>query len=245
MKKIIPGTKTYYSEEGQTNPIKWCLLQKQTNTDFKMVSDWFKCKDFLNDVVVAYKKKQFFTIYAFTAPKECFPRTTGKFYIGVSKTTTNFQHNLTILNEWLPEKITLFNTEDKKSFILGVGKYYFQNTYRISMLSLAIRICNYEVKFESVEDMLEWYPNEGNDVSLWGNCKKSWVLPTEDIWVASSNITSLSYKPKGNDYQLKHYVHNSGVKTWQTFFEEFYQNDANSLPQNNSIKSRTNCEYSW
>lgn len=230
MKVIYKGFGTY-SEISQQNSIRWVILKKDGD-NFVSQSSVLKCKDFFNDWVYTRKTGKPMSIYGFDTGKmtDVDPNKAG--FLLVYNLTIQFKDNLHILNTWLEEQGTpgIFILEDYileelpgdfKSMIIEIPPYFLENTYRISLLSLLIRLMNVDTQFTSWNEVVSFKYNT-QDQSLFDRVIKL------NLW--------FNYHPKvknyiyyaGPEYNSKGtfqsiFIHNNGVVNWGTFLGEHHE----------------------
>lgn len=230
MKVIYKGFGNY-SEILQQNSIRWVILKKDGD-NFVSQSSALKCKDFFNDWVYTRKTGKPMSIYSFDTGKmtDIDPSKAG--FLLVYNLTTEFKHNLHILNTWLEEQGTpgIFILEDYileelpgdfKSMIIEIPPYFLENTYRISLLSLLIRLMNVKNTFNSWESILNFTYNT-QDQFLFDVAKTSklWFQPhpkiEKYIWYAGEEYNSEKhFNPT--------YIHNNGIFNWNNFLGENHE----------------------
>ena len=129
------------SESSQANPIRWCLVHKKKDA-LKAVTPWFKCKDYFNDIVAA-KHGAFFTQYGFDNSKVVDPNEAGAYVVvNYIQCKEKFKDNLASWGN--PEHPVVVEYTDDQQCLLYIPAYYFENTYRISLLTYLIRLSNQE-----------------------------------------------------------------------------------------------------
>lgn len=213
-----------YAEESQPNPIRWLLLHRTGEKEFEPQGYWLKCKDFFNDYAYSYQTRKGFSIYGFNAGAMKIPEQGQPVFMAVKFLTPHFQHNMEVLNNWLvaqgvpPVPLDI----DGDLALLGFDPFYFQNTYNISLISLIIRLMNYEKKFPTFKEALECTAFAPKDQAKWSEIvKKDAFFKVPDklkkfIWYYSEQQNS--EKTEHTHYGLSSYVHNCGVLAWSKAF---------------------------
>ena len=228
MKVICDGSFVSYTEVGQTNPLRWKIFRLETDGNFYDESGWLKCKDFFNDWVYTRETKKGMSIYGFSTHnhvmKDIDKEKPG--YIGLKNLRLGFFENLKVLNSFLPHKIGIFqdaiwNTGEtwKENPILEIPTYYLKNTYRISLLSLLIRLCNIEIVHSSWKDFVTYRYNMQDqnlfnsvkELNLWFNFHPK---VEKYIWYCGNSINSETLKNKDAP---NYYIHNNGVVNWGVY----------------------------
>lgn len=216
--------KPTYAEEGQPNPIRWCILSGTPETGFINETSWLRCKDFFNDYVVAYNGGKRFQIYGFSTEKMNIPAKGQPVYIAVDALTKSFYNNLGCLNAWLKENNTpvIKSIEGMSHYILEFDSFYFNNTYNISLISLIIRLLNVEEKFEDFGDVLTYKAFATKDQQKWDKAVEAgrfFNIPEQlnkYIWYCGAECNS--EKPPA-DYSLPSVCHNNGMLSWTTYMK--------------------------
>ena len=218
--KITFVNKPTYAEEGQPNPLRWCILSGTPETGFTNESSWLRCKDFFNDYAVAYNGGKRFQIYGFSTEKMNIPKKGEPVYMALDATTKAFPFNLGKFNTWLKDKDlpTIVYRPYEGKWIIEIAPYYFSNTYHISLLSLIIRLCNMDVEFKDFESLTEYKSFPTKDQQKWDQvvaAKRFFNLPEQMkkyVWYASKDKNS-ELTPD-SDYSLASLVHNCGILQW-------------------------------
>jgi hypothetical protein len=217
MFKIEAFPQMVLTESGQYNPIRWAIVKRDGDT-LTPTTAWFKCKDYFNDVVAA-KNDTFFTQYGFDNHEVVEKGSKGLWVLvkyiydlpSFAKRVaaiTNKDHPVSI------EKV------DGDTLLLFIPEFYLVNTYRISLLTYLIRLCNQEVgettTFTSVEQVLvsqvallsQGLSEQGRQFAL----KHGWNAREGDkYWWRYGSWTS----DKKFTIDYKSYIHNCGVNAWE------------------------------
>jgi hypothetical protein len=217
--KINFVSRPSYAEEGQPNPLRWCILSGTPETGFVNETSWLRCKDFFNDYVVAYNGGKRFGIYGFSTEKMVLAPQGTPVYIAVDATTKAFSFNMATFNTWLQdnELPPVPYTPYEGKWVLEFDPFYFSNTYNVSLVSLIIRLCNVEEEFETFEDLIHHKGFAPKDQQKWDKVVEAgrfFNLPEEMkkyVWYASKDANSENYK---DGYSLASLVHHGGVLSW-------------------------------
>jgi hypothetical protein len=204
-----------YSEAGQTNPIKWIVL-KQTDTGFENQSGWLKCKDFFNDWVFTRETTTPMKIYGFNTGDMTDIDKTKSGFLGIKDYKPEFLVNMKVLNKFLPKPIKVQEVTSSLGIlpILDIPVWYMKNTYRISLLSLLIRLCNVNVSHKDWDSFLK-YKNNTQDQHLFDTAIKKdlWFKPNKKVekyvWYCGKDYNNI--KTPVVDTTL---VHNNGLCNW-------------------------------
>jgi hypothetical protein len=151
----------------------------------------------------------FFTKYGFSVEGKTLPKKNNCLYVALDRTTENFLENLKSLP--LPYKLTTKLVDG--TIILRIPSYYHKNTYRISLLTLLIRLCNVKKKI----DVLKTTPTNEKDITLWKqiNPKLFDALPDPMTYTWFNNIAYNSKVCKSADYTTTSLIHNNGIVAWK------------------------------
>lgn len=213
-----------YSEEPQQNQIRWQIYKQVAPGEYHSVSGKFKCKDFFNDFIVAYRAKIKFSKYRFDANfNDVNPDDEEGIPVVLTNLVQNFTHNISIANKWLkgngfpklsPEMF------DSKSCLMYIPWEYTHNTYYISALSLVIRLCNYgEIKFkESFEEVKNNAKLREKEMKLANTLihKRMDKLgnTSKYLWWYNKNNHFPSKNMKPDHYSFNSLTHNCGIASW-------------------------------
>lgn len=207
-----------YAEEGQTNPIRWINLKKVGENKFESASNWWKCKDFLNDMAYTYMTGKSFSIYGWNAGTIGHPPKGEDFWFGIKNLSEPFFHNIeNVLNPWLDtQKMPRVKLVKQDPVLLALDPKYFENTYNISLITLIIRLCNYEMKFDKFEDVINCKKFPRGDQGKWDAVttkKRYFDIPKQFrkyVWYSTPQYNS----EVDVGYQISGLVHNNGVMDW-------------------------------
>lgn len=142
-------------EMSQINPLRWRFLFKEEDGSFTAQAPWMKCKDYFNDVVAKVKGDYNMKVYGFD--NQNIKVNEEGFYVQLKdiQAMDTFKHNLEILNIKLQEQlqceVSFINDSDTTGVLL-IPQALLENTYRISLTTLCVRLSNYKVKFACWED---------------------------------------------------------------------------------------------
>jgi hypothetical protein len=154
--KIKLTNNSTYAEVGQVNPLRWKTMFKDGDNSFVDQSGWWKCKDFLNDCVAFFKEGTKFSIYGWNnAIKK---NEEGVYhYLKNIGDTQKFLYNLEVVNKRLNEDlgcaVDYLPGDQPGTAIILLPTAVWESTYRISLITLLIRLCNYDQQFGSWADI--------------------------------------------------------------------------------------------
>ena len=145
-----------FSQVPQKNPLKFAFLYKEEDGSFTDQTSFFRCKDFFNDIV-AGKKGDFFSVYNFKNQDLKFNETEAHICLDNVVTDGTWEQNMALIGEQLEKegygKIEYAHYE-KNKWLLTIPISCLDNTYTISLLTLLVRVSNYNHVFTSFEEML-------------------------------------------------------------------------------------------
>lgn len=209
-----------YAEEGQKNPIRWINLKRVDDKTFESTSNWWKCKDFLNDLAYTVKTGKDFSIYGWNAGTIALPKKGEPFYLAVKNLTPQFYDNMNVMNDWLVDSqkmpfIPCLKNDDGLT-VIALDPVYFDNTYNISLITLVIRLMNIEHKFKNFDEVIKYKSFTPGDDWKWEAVVKKgkyFAIPEKFkkyIWYVNAEINSEN--PPA--YNIASTVHNNGVVSW-------------------------------
>jgi hypothetical protein len=211
--KAYKGPHTSYAEVGQTNPLRWECLYKESEGVFSKQSKLWKCKDFLNEIVAKYHG-HLLGCYGFTADSV---QTNEE---GVYVLLTNivdkdvYRQNIGSINSLAAAQgfptIELIDADE--GFVCLLPRKYFETTYPVSLLTYLMRVANTGTV---VTDAL-WleHPTKSIDnpfASVYAEVMKQGFKTPDNVG------NSYYYYGKSHDYSKKpkvEMVHNCGVAQW-------------------------------
>lgn len=207
------------SESPQSNQIRWRILKKSSDTLATAQTTFFKCKDYFNDVVAAYRGK-FFSVYGFN--NQTLDLTDDQLYVQVAFLHDKANYCATIdavINpklkaEGFPELVYDDVDGENSSLILLFDKKLFDNTYTISLLTYLLRIANAPKSFSSYEQLI-----------ISTNAKQDRPFNIHYDKIVSSSFCSPMKQPfwwwAGNEYNSEksnavsgNTIHNNGCYSW-------------------------------
>lgn len=214
--KVVLKDFPTYAEEGQPNPLRWYILKPTGLNTFENVSAVIKCKDFFNDLAYTLQTGKSFGIYRFNAGTMDLKKD-QPVYMLLTETTQNFRHNLGVMNQWLAsQNIPPVTEQDStKGLVVCFDPWYWKNTYRISLISLIVRLMNVDTKFGSFDEVVKHTQFAPKDQAKWTAVVKKNIFFNVSkkfdkyVWYCGPEHNSekeLSY--------VSSYVHNNGVLSW-------------------------------
>lgn len=211
-----------YAEESQPNPLQWQIFV-ETPAGFEPQCSWIICKDFFNDYVLAYQTKQTFGIYGFNVGQMKVPEKGQPIYIGVRRTNKHFVNNLEAINTWLVQQglpaITCTRVKDAEpEYLLTFPEYYFSSTYRVSLITLMIRLGN-DAEFQAVtfDDFVTYQKFAPRDQNKWKvavDAKWFFQIPKHQEYIWYCGPEHNNQKIPNNLQKWNSYIHNNGLISW-------------------------------
>jgi hypothetical protein len=219
MLKIVKPPKNFgtYSEVSQENPLRWrlCLLKDGTLIP---QSSWWKCKDFLNDVVIYLRTGKVFSVYSFHNEQKI--NDEGG-YMALKAVHASFDKNLPILNKYLTSKgfpaLSLVDHDKGEGTekVVLIPTIYWQNTFYISYITALIRSCCF-TECKTIEELAEQEEKTEGD---W--FKKIDSLFNTKLTLKMNELVYLNYQYSSKTgYDKTYAIHNAGMQTW---FESYKQ----------------------
>lgn len=205
----------HYSEAPQGNPLRWQLYYREENT-FTPQTGRFMCKDYLNDVCAKYNGKD---VIAYGLNNKNMKLNDEGTWIVLRfvQHPEVFMHNIEkCINEEVSDAdmcLTMEVVDDK--ILMFIPRYYYNQTYLISLASYIIRISNTNVKFKSFDDALT-SKNAQADRAIYGQgfaLAKSWRFEVPEEFQQYYTYYSSTYNSVLDNYTGST-VHNCGVMAW-------------------------------
>jgi hypothetical protein len=226
MFKITLSNNSSYSEVGQRNPLRWKTLFKNEDGSFIDQSGWIKCKDFFNDTVAFFKENSVFSIYGYK--NDIKKNEEGVYfllkYIADKKT---FFQNMEMVNKQLYKDLSCTvecQDHEEDEVIICIPNAMWESTYRISLITMVVRLCNYGVKYA------EW-------ADLWTSSAPSQQLEHAFSPDAIKNVqengfnvpvkftkywyyAGPQYNSETTPKQTGSIIHNNGVSNWSMYMKQ-------------------------
>lgn len=210
-----------YSEMSQPNPLKWRLMFKEQDNSLSSQSGLIVCKDFFNDVVAWKHTQTAFKIYNFDNQVEF---NDEGMYILLYNIADKKKFTRNIVRGINPQLIKDLGTmievtqQGKGKVVVLLPHVLWQSTYHISLVSMLIRLCNYDRAYEHWDEFfLPDAPMNIIDHAFTTDAKRftqeyGFALPEEvkDFWYFSS----YGYTSKSEHGIDSHIVHNNGASDW-------------------------------
>lgn len=148
--KILKKHNAQYNEIPQPNPLRWRIMYRKGDV-LTSQSCLIKCKDFFNDVVAWKKAKKAFVIYNFKNNVK-FNREGLYLHLTEVGEMDTFVNNLYRVNQRIFDDLKVilrYTVMDDHSIVVIIPNKLWNNTYYISLVSMMIRLCNYNVKYDN------------------------------------------------------------------------------------------------
>ena len=227
MFNIKQTDKSTYAEVPQTNPLRWKTLLKEADGSFSDQSGWIKCKDFYNDTVAFFKEGSVFSIYGY---KNNIKKNEEGVYFLLKfvKDKPSFFKNIDVVNEQLHAdlgcRLQALDHDVDDEVVLLIPNELWESTYRISMVTMVVRLCNYGCVYEHWND-------------LWNTHAPSYQIEHAFTQEAKNNAVRLGFKvpqmyanywfyagpefnSKNKPKQTGGIIHNNGVSNWSEFMKQ-------------------------
>ena len=224
MFKLDITHKNTYSEIPQANPLRWRIMYRKGDT-LSSQSGILKCKDFFNDIVAYKKAKLTFSIYSFSN-KVKFNRDGLYLHLTDLYNYEKFMENIVVVNNKLQEQLKvglkLFPINET-SAVLCIPHKLWKNTYYISMVSMLIRLCNYNIQYTTWESIFDPAAPINTAESAFSAkakeraLKHGFKLPKalQKFWYWAGVANSGDGKKV-----IPSVVHNNGVSSWNQWMEK-------------------------
>lgn len=200
-----------YNEMGQISPMRWVNLYREEDK-LTAVSHWWKCKDFMNDVVIGITLKKYFHVYGF---KNQIPYNEKGLYLGIKNIeVAAFKKRLAVVNAYLTGKgfpKILWITHDKGGgvqAVLFIPMAYWKNTFSISFITSLIRSCSFEI--DSITDV----PNVEETLTSYWQKADALFVPEEIKKMNELVFKNYQYSKENHEMCGTSTMHNAGLQTW-------------------------------
>lgn len=208
-----------YGEVPQANPLRWRIMLREKRV-LHSQSSLIKCKDFFNDVVAWKNAQKEFKIYSFDN-KVKFNRAGLYLLLTGISSVRKFKKNIEVLNQRIQQdlgtKLSIYSVK-RGSVVLHIPNGLWTSTYRISLVTMLIRVCNYDVLFTDWDSFFApESPLNTIEVAFKAEAKgltqqQGFKEPKKAAgcwYFASHGYTSASDKDI-----LPSVVHNNGAQSW-------------------------------
>lgn len=225
MFKLNITHKNTYSEMGQANPMKWRIMYKEEDGSLSSQSGLIICKDFFNDVVAWKQVGEAFNIYRFDNKIKF--NDEGVYFLLSNIAKRAFNKNVKIMNERLEKDLGV----SCKTFQQGTGEVVtlipnevWASTYLISVVSMLIRLCNYNILYTTWESFFDVNAPLNTIETAFTPGAKAFVL--KHGFILPKALQGYWYfAPYGYNSKSKHdiqsnIVHNNGASNWAFAFNE-------------------------
>ena len=215
---ILKKHKGQYAEIDQPNPLRWRIMHRSKDV-LTSQSCLIKCKDFFNDVVAWRKAKKAFVIYSF---KNNIKFNRNGLYVLLTEISDEkiFLSNIEIVEQrlWQDLRETLVMDRVDDGFVVLIPQKVFNSTYYISLLSMLIRLCNYNTEYTTWDSIfdenapLNTVEEAFNKTAKAFTQKNGFKLLTKyrKLWYNSTNGWNSA---SGKDL-IGSIIHNNGVCDW-------------------------------
>ena len=218
MYKIARALVRNYNEAIQANPLRWEILYLDTETKTLLPQGAkMKCKDFFNDLVARYQGVKL-SIYGFDTSTVQLNQEGVYFRLSNVVDIDQLEQSIKALEvAEHPTQILRGITRAQGRTILFVPRYYFESTYRISLLSHIVRIANNGKVLSSWNDYKD--ATQEFEPSLFSETifKYQWTLPEsfQGYWI----YINKNYNSKGKGTTYAALIHNNGMLSWAQSLE--------------------------
>jgi len=210
-----------YAEAGQSNPLRWQNLKLVGPDTYEPVSMWWKCKDFMNEVVTSFHLGRDFSIYGFQVTHSTFfNKEDTCLPLRLKGVAKSFLVNMGVVNEHLLNEgfpaVEYESINDGQVFV-RIPLEYLCNTLFMSQVTLFIRLANTYKEYATLADMVKDYKN-GGDSENFNACLKKPLgsFPATlgaYLWYYNDTQNCKRDHPKSANIQTS-LMHNCGVVSW-------------------------------
>jgi hypothetical protein len=206
-----------YCEVSQVNPLRWRVCLKEGD-NLVPQSDWWKCKDFLNDVIIHLRTGKVFGIYGF---KNNHKINEEGGYMALKEVHQAFEDNLVLLNGYLKKKefptievVPHDGKEDGTEKVVLIPSLYWQNTFYISFITAAIRACC----FNKHTDVIKMMNDEEKFQGGWFAKVDKYLDRKYTDKMNELMYLNYQYSSK-TGFDHTHCIHNAGIQSWISSLE--------------------------
>lgn len=210
-----------YAEVPQINPLRWEILYLDGDTLVPQTAK-FKCKDFLNDIVSA-RNGHAFSIYLFDSTTYKTNDDGVWFRLTEIKDYQQFKDNVDkTINVFFDPKVEPLVTIDQidaTTALMFMPAHIFANTYKISLCSYLVRLCNYGEVFNSFNEALESTAAQ-TDRAIQEAGKKlalEWKMDVPEEYSKYWYYAGAEYNSEKQTKASSSIIHNNGVLNWATY----------------------------
>ena len=213
-----------YAEIGQANPLTWWTLKQTGPDEYTTVSSRWKCKDFMNEIVVCSHTKENFQIYGFSTSYDMINPESDHFPLLVRITVPfgDFLANVHALNKYLADQgvdpigVDTQTDESAEELLIKFPLKVLENTYFMSVYTLLLRLCNGPT-WQTTEDLLKITKGEDKNLLQVALTKDMKSFPAElnDYIVYYSPLCGLKKGEKAKQKGISTgIIHNTGLMGW-------------------------------
>lgn len=227
MFKIEINKNVTYGEISQPNPMRWRIMRRNKKT-LTSQAGIMKCKDFFNDLVAYRKTGKKFSIYGFDNSTVTFNKYGLYMLLTEIQWPEQFIQNVNAtlnakLKEQLQTEVKMYK-QGKTSVVVHIPNALWENTYRISLATMVLRLCNYSMTYDCWDDLYKPHAPMNTVDSAFNVKAKAFtkqhgfILPEQyqKYWF----YAGANYNPDISDwYCYTTVVHNNGCTNWCTYME--------------------------
>jgi len=209
LKKMPPDS---YAEVSQKAPLRWAMIVEQEDGTWAGEHNWWKCKDFLNDVVFYLRTGKEFPMYGF---KNKVTKQDSHYTFALKHIPNYFEDNLGYLNNFL---VNLGHPDigfaadiqghDAECAIF-IPAYYFTNTFYISLITSLIRSCVYQPIVNG--DDMTMFRTEPTLVDYLDQALEQFLPEMKE---KKDALIYRNYQYNGNNVGGTYTIHNAGLQSW-------------------------------
>jgi hypothetical protein len=204
----------HYSEAPQSNPLRWQVFCRNGDV-FTPQTGVFMCKDYLNDVCAVYNGAN---VIAYGMNTKGMKLNDDGIWLRLFfiKDNTTFLDNIeACVNAENPEHPVTMEVLDG-SVLMFIPRYYFNQTYLISLLAFVIRVSNNATKFKSLDTLLTG-SNKLNENAIYGHGTKlaqQWKFKVPEEYQQYWSYYNKEFNSAMKDMYGGSTIHNNGARSW-------------------------------
>lgn len=215
-----------YAEEGQRNPIRWKTLLKHEDGSFTDQSGWIKCKDFYNDTVAFFREGSKFSIYGYQ--NDIKANAEGVYFLlKYISDKASFLSNLEVLNQQLfkdtGETVGHLDMDEKDQVIILLPPTVWETTYKMSLVTMCIRLCNYGYKYKEWADFWKTeapvYTIEHSFTEAAKKSAREFAFKVPEKFSKYWWYCGEKYNSEVIKNQTGGTIHNNGVSSWSQYMQ--------------------------
>lgn len=213
-----------YCEVGQQNPLRWYLLKETAPGEYQKVSERWKCKDFMNEVVVCWHTKKEYSIYGFSTKNSMLNRGSDHlpFLLELDEEVpfSVFENNIAVVNEYLIEHglSPVFTAPWKENLaFLALPLDALDSTFYMSMYTLLVRAAHIPTAVDTYDKLYKAAYDQDKGLMATLKTKVPSEMPEEQKKYLVYCNDTYNIKRDDSDPSLStSMIHNCGIQGWNS-----------------------------